>query len=29
MNLQGRHDIELERDRLAGALDDIRPLASA
>lgn len=29
MNLQGRHDIELERDRLASALDDIRPLASA
>jgi addiction module HigA family antidote len=28
MNLQGRHDIEIERDRLAGALDDIRPLAS-
>jgi addiction module HigA family antidote len=29
MNLQDRHDIEIERDRLAGALDDIRPLASA
>lgn len=29
LNLQSRHDIEIERDRLAGALDDIRPLASA
>lgn len=29
MNLQGRHDLETERDRLAGALDEIQPLASA
>lgn len=29
MNLQGRHDIEVERDRLADTLDDIRPLAIA
>ncbi len=29
MNLQGRYDLEVERDRLAGALDEIRPLASA
>jgi addiction module HigA family antidote len=29
MNLQGRHDLEVERDRLADALDDIYPLASA
>jgi addiction module HigA family antidote len=29
MNLQGRYDLELERDRLAGELDRIRPLASA
>lgn len=29
MNLQGRHDLEVERDRLAEALDDIRPLATA
>ncbi|MGI9092137.1 MAG: HigA family addiction module antitoxin [Mycobacteriales bacterium] len=29
MNLQGRYDLEVERDRLADALDEIRPLASA
>lgn len=29
MNLQGRHNLETERDRLAGALDEIQPLASA
>lgn len=29
MNLQGRHDIEVERDRLADTLNDIHPLASA
>lgn len=28
MNLQGRYDLEIERDRLAGALDEIKPLAS-
>lgn len=26
MNLQGRYDLELERDRLAPVLDEIRPL---
>jgi addiction module HigA family antidote len=29
MNLQGRYDLEVERDRLADTLADIRPLASA
>jgi hypothetical protein len=29
MNLQGRYDLEVERDRLAGVLDEIHPLASA
>ena len=29
MNLQGCYDLEVERDRLAGELDRIRPLASA
>ena len=29
MNLQGRYDLEVERDRLAGELDRIRPLAHA
>ena len=29
MNLQGRYDLEIERDRLGAVLDDIRPLASA
>ncbi len=29
LNLQGRYDIEIERDRLGPALSDIRPLRSA
>jgi addiction module HigA family antidote len=29
LNLQARHDLELERDRLGPALDHIRPLKSA
>ena len=29
MNLQGRYDLETERDRLGAQLDDIHPLASA
>jgi len=29
MNLQGRHDLEVERDRLESVLEGIRPLASA
>ncbi len=29
LNLQGRYDIEVERDRLSLALGDIRPLATA
>jgi addiction module HigA family antidote len=29
MNLQGRYDLEIERDRLDGVLDHIHPLASA
>ncbi len=29
LNLQGRYDVELERDRLVDVLDNIRPLASA
>jgi len=29
MNLQARYDLEVERDRLGGALDAIRPLNSA
>jgi antitoxin HigA-1 len=29
LNLQGRYDLELERDRLGSALDRIRPLRSA
>ena len=29
MNLQGRYDLEIERNRLGAVLDDIRPLASA
>jgi hypothetical protein len=29
MNLQGRYDLEVQRDRIAGALDGIRPLNSA
>jgi len=28
MNLQGRYDLEVQRDRLTTILDDIRPLAS-
>lgn len=28
MNLQGRYDLEVQRDRLADVLDDIHPLAS-
>src|SRR5581483_12432091 len=29
MNLQGRYDLEVERDRLASVLDQIHPRASA
>lgn len=29
LNLQGRYDLEIERDRLGSTLDDIRPLKSA
>ena len=29
LNLQGRYDVELERDRLAPTLREIRPLVSA
>ena len=29
MNLQGRYDLELERDRLVDTLDEIQPLKSA
>jgi addiction module HigA family antidote len=29
MNLQGRYDLELERDRLVDTLDGIQPLKSA
>ena len=29
LNLQGRYDLEVERDRLTPTLDQIRPLASA
>jgi antitoxin HigA-1 len=29
MNLQARHDLETEKDRLGAALDDIRPLREA
>lgn len=29
MNLQGRYDLEVQRDRLTTTLDDIRPLARA
>lgn len=28
MNLQGRYDLEVERDRLAGVLDEIHPLGA-
>jgi addiction module HigA family antidote len=29
MNLQTRYDLEVEKDRLGNALDDIRPLSAA
>jgi addiction module HigA family antidote len=29
MNLQARYDLEVEKDRLGSALDDIRPLSAA
>lgn len=29
INLQSRYDLEVEKDKLAGSLDQIRPLASA
>jgi plasmid maintenance system antidote protein VapI len=29
MNLQGRYDLEVERDRLVDALEEITPLKSA
>ena len=29
MNLQSRYELEVERDRLAGTLDQIEPLAIA
>ncbi|MGO8872158.1 MAG: HigA family addiction module antitoxin [Acidimicrobiales bacterium] len=29
MNLQGRYDLEVERDRLVDTLDEIQPLKSA
>lgn len=29
LNLQGRYDLEVERDRLGSALDEIHPLKSA
>jgi addiction module HigA family antidote len=29
LNLQGRYDLEIERDRLGSVLDHIRPLRSA
>ena len=29
LNLQGRYDLEVERDRLAPTLDEIQPLATA
>ena len=29
MNLQARYDLEIEKDRLGAALDDIRPLSAA
>lgn len=29
LNLQGRHDLEVQRDRLASTLDEIQPLARA
>jgi antitoxin HigA-1 len=29
LNLQARYDLEIEKDRLGGAMDDIRPLSAA
>ena len=29
MNLQARYDLEVEKDKLGGALDDIQPLSAA
>ena len=29
LNLQARYDLEIEKDRLGGALEDIRPLSAA
>jgi addiction module HigA family antidote len=29
LNLQGRYDLEMERDRIAPVLDEIRPLNTA
>ena len=29
LNLQARYDLEIEKDRLGSALDDIRPLSAA
>ena len=29
INLQARYDLEVEKDRLGGALDDIQPLSAA
>ena len=29
INLQARYDLEIEKDRLGAALDDIRPLSAA
>jgi plasmid maintenance system antidote protein VapI len=29
MNLQARYDLEVEKDRLSAALDDIRPPSAA
>jgi addiction module HigA family antidote len=29
LNLQGRYDLETEKDRLGAALEDIRPLSAA
>jgi hypothetical protein len=29
MNLQGRYDLEVERDRLVDTVDEIKPLKSA
>jgi hypothetical protein len=29
MNLRARYDLEIEKDRLGAALDDIQPLSAA